>query len=103
MREPNDRKLAAEAPEFHLVLGGHDHHYVSAFVEPHNNLLVKSGTDFRDLSVVRVELPGGDAAPKLTPERISIVSAVPEDPATKAVSCQVWLLITWPNRCNRSV
>ncbi|PNW85315.1 hypothetical protein CHLRE_03g180600v5 [Chlamydomonas reinhardtii] len=85
MREPNDRKLAAEAPEFHLVLGGHDHHYVSAFVEPHNNLLVKSGTDFRDLSVVRVELPGGDAAPKLTPERISIVSAVPEDPATKAI------------------
>ncbi|KAG2448377.1 hypothetical protein HYH02_006959 [Chlamydomonas schloesseri] len=85
MREPNDRKLAAEVPEFHLILGGHDHHYVSACVEPHNNLLVKSGTDFRDLSVVRVELPGGGGAPKLTPERIPIVSAVPEDPATKAI------------------
>jgi hypothetical protein len=43
MREPNDRKLAAEVPEFHLILGGHDHHYVSGFIEPHNNLLVKSG------------------------------------------------------------
>ncbi|KAG2442606.1 hypothetical protein HXX76_002691 [Chlamydomonas incerta] len=85
MREPNDRKLAAEVPEFHLILGGHDHHYVSDFIEPHSNLLVKSGTDFRDLSVVRVELPGGGAAPKLTPERISIVSAVPEDPTTKAI------------------
>ncbi len=43
MREANDRKLAAEMPEFHIVLGGHDHHYVTDFIEPHKNLLVKSG------------------------------------------------------------
>ncbi len=43
MREPNDRKLALEVPEFHLVLGGHDHHYVTDFIEPHKNLMVKSG------------------------------------------------------------
>ena len=43
MREPNDRKLAAEIPDYHLILGGHDHHYVSGFIEPHSNLLVKSG------------------------------------------------------------
>ncbi len=43
MREPNDRKLAAELPEFHLILGGHDHHYVTDFIQPHNNLMVKSG------------------------------------------------------------
>lgn len=43
MREPNDRKLAAEVPEIHLVLGGHDHHYVVDYIEPHMNLMVKSG------------------------------------------------------------
>ena len=47
MRVPNDRKLAAEVPEFHLVMGGHDHHYEVDFIQPHNNLMVKSGTDFR--------------------------------------------------------
>ena len=29
MREPNDERLAAEAPEFDAILGGHDHHYVA--------------------------------------------------------------------------
>lgn len=42
-REPNDRKLAAEVPAIHLVLGGHDHHYVCDYIEPHMNLMVKSG------------------------------------------------------------
>jgi len=27
MRMPNDVSLAEEVPEFHLILGGHDHHY----------------------------------------------------------------------------
>ncbi|PNH05871.1 5'-nucleotidase [Tetrabaena socialis] len=86
MREPNDRKLAAEVPEFHLILGGHDHHYVSAFVEPHNNLMVKSGTDFRDLSIIEVEFAAGSSTePKLSVERIIIDSSVPEDPATKDI------------------
>ncbi|EFJ51913.1 hypothetical protein VOLCADRAFT_103101 [Volvox carteri f. nagariensis] len=85
MREVNDRRLAAELPEFHIVLGGHDHHYVSAFIEPHNNLLVKSGTDFRDLSVVEVEFDEGSKDPRLSVERIPIDSSIPEDPAMKAI------------------
>jgi hypothetical protein len=37
---------------------GHDHNYcVHEGVAPHGALLVKSGTDFRELSVVTVELP----------------------------------------------
>ena len=35
MREPNDERLAREAPEFDAVLGGHDHHCVTRAVEPH--------------------------------------------------------------------
>ncbi|KAG2448379.1 hypothetical protein HYH02_006961 [Chlamydomonas schloesseri] len=86
MREPNDRKLAAEVPEFHLILGGHDHHYVSGFIEPHNNLLVKSGTDFRDMSLIEVEFPNGSTTdPKMSVERLVIDGSVPEDPATKAI------------------
>ncbi|GIL42857.1 hypothetical protein Vafri_709 [Volvox africanus] len=85
MREPNDRKLAAEVPEFHLVLGGHDHHYVSGFIEPHFNLMVKSGTDFRDLSLIEVEFPSDSLDPKMSVERIVIDSSVPEDLATKAI------------------
>ena len=86
MREPNDRKLAAEVPEFHLVLGGHDHHYVSAFIEPHNNLMVKSGTDFRDMSLIEVEFPNGSTTdPKMSVERLVIDGSVPEDPAAKEV------------------
>ncbi|KAG2499914.1 hypothetical protein HYH03_002202 [Edaphochlamys debaryana] len=85
MREPNDRKLAAEVPEFHLILGGHDHHYVSAFIEPHNNLMIKSGTDFRDMSIIEVELPDNCPDPKMSVERIVIDGSVPEDPATKDI------------------
>ncbi|PNW85312.1 hypothetical protein CHLRE_03g180450v5 [Chlamydomonas reinhardtii] len=86
MREPNDRKLAAEVPEFHLVLGGHDHHYVSAFIEPHNNLMVKSGTDFRDMSLIEVEFPNGSTTdPKMSVERLVIDGSVPEDPAAKEI------------------
>ncbi len=52
-----------------------------------------AGTDFRDLSVIRVELPAaassepgsGAAAPTLKVERIPITSDVPEDPATAEV------------------
>lgn len=45
MRVPNDRRFAAECPEYHIVMGGHDHHYETDFVGP--VLMVKSGTDFR--------------------------------------------------------
>ncbi|KAG2499917.1 hypothetical protein HYH03_002204 [Edaphochlamys debaryana] len=93
MREPNDRKLAAEVPEFHLILGGHDHQYVSAFIEPHNNLLVKSGTEFRDLSAIRVALSGPGTDPALSVERITIDSAVPEDPATLEIVNQFMKLM----------
>ena len=44
-----------------------------------------TGTDFRDLSVIEVELADGSKDPSLSVERIVIDSSVPEDPATKAV------------------
>lgn len=70
MREPNDVKLAAEAPEIDLILGGHDHLYAVHHVPPRQSdgsaepeagypadkvggLVVKSGNDFRNLTLIR--------------------------------------------------
>ena len=54
MRAPNDEILAASVPEIHLILGGHDHSPQADFVPPHGTLLLKSGTDFREFSVLKV-------------------------------------------------
>ena len=54
MRSPNDQKLAMEVPDIHLILGGHDHSPQADFVPPHGTLLLKSGTDFREFSVLKV-------------------------------------------------
>eukprot|EP00092_Neocalanus_flemingeri_P029929 GFUD01032495.1.p1 GENE.GFUD01032495.1~~GFUD01032495.1.p1 ORF type:complete len:307 (+),score=77.60 GFUD01032495.1:110-1030(+) len=52
MRE--DIRLVENVPEIDLVLGGHDHQYEVQVVE--GRTIVKSGTEFRYLSVVTVAL-----------------------------------------------
>ena len=62
MRMPNDGRLAAAAPRLgiDLILGGHDHDYR---VELGGACpVVKSGSDFRTLSVIRVGAGGGGSA-----------------------------------------
>uniref|UniRef100_A0A061QQ45 5'-nucleotidase n=1 Tax=Tetraselmis sp. GSL018 TaxID=582737 RepID=A0A061QQ45_9CHLO len=80
MRVPNDMRLAAEVPEIDLILGGHDHHYEAGPVGPHNTWLVKSGTDFRDLSLIQLALQpehtGG--RPTVKCEHIQITSDIEE-------------------------
>ena len=59
MRVPNDVRLAAEAGDvLDLILGGHDHHYECRVTEPHGVLLCKSGTDFRELTVIDLAVGG---------------------------------------------
>ena len=53
MRKPNDERLAKEAPEVDLILGGHDHNYVVEVVS--GRQIVKSGTDFRDLTAIHID------------------------------------------------
>ena len=104
MRVPNDERLAREAPELDLILGGHDHHYEVKVVEGTNTLLCKSGTDFRDMTKVRIKfgkagkppsswqgskelvppLPG--ARPSvLSHEHLEITSDIMEDAEVKAI------------------
>ena len=91
MRVPNDERLAAEAPEFDVVLGGHDHHYEVRKVEPHGVLMVKSGTEFRWVTRVSVELPaaGGAAAttsrPEVSFDTLEVTSSLPEDEGVAAL------------------
>lgn len=92
MRMPNDYLLAAEVGEVDIVLGGHDHHYEVTPVEPHGTCVLNSGTDFRDLTALRVRfdasLPRGFEL--LGTEHVQIDSGIAEDPAMKALvdDCQ---------------
>lgn len=48
MRTKDDVRLAKEADDIDLILGGHDHHV--EFLMENNRWIVKSGTDFRTFS-----------------------------------------------------
>ncbi|GAB5360271.1 hypothetical protein AAMO2058_000613300 [Amorphochlora amoebiformis] len=53
-RLPNDELLAKEVQGIDLILGGHDHLYAVKQVEPHGQIVVKSGSDFQDLTIIEV-------------------------------------------------
>ncbi len=87
MRVPNDLRLAREVPELHVILGGHDHHYeqqtVSRAATPpptfdlyspdHQSqvgdvLMLKSGSEFREFSLVMVTFPDNSLDPTVRPQ-----------------------------------
>lgn len=83
MRQPNDLTFAAEAVGVDLILGGHDHFYSLNTVNGIN--VLKSGTDFRDFSVVTVSWPKElKPKPKFEFQRISVTSDYIEDEELKA-------------------
>jgi 5'-nucleotidase len=81
MRIPNDR-LVAQIPGIDLVLGGHDHNYAHEVLG--STTLVKSGSDFRDLSVIRLSRKA-EGGVTIKVERHSITSEVPQDKEMTAV------------------
>ena len=55
-RNEVDCQLADRVPGLDLILGGHDHGY-TLYQSPHSGVpMVKSGTDFRDLTSVKITL-----------------------------------------------
>ncbi|PFH33046.1 5'-nucleotidase, C-terminal domain-containing protein [Besnoitia besnoiti] len=59
MRAPNDERLAKEAIDIDLILGGHDHDYYG--LQRIGNIpVVKSGTDFREFTVLTI-YPGRES------------------------------------------
>lgn len=79
-REPNDNKLAEKTGGglIDIVLGGHDHYYAHSVIN--GTHVLRSGTDFKQLSHVEAwrksNGPGWDF--KIT--RRDIVSSIPQDP-----------------------
>ena len=49
-RLPNDIKLIKSIKDVDIVLGGHDHMYHVSFYQDNKTILIKSGTDFNNLS-----------------------------------------------------
>jgi len=87
MRVPNDERLARECPAVDLICGGHDHHYDCKPVGDHQTYVLKSGTDFRDLTECRVKFGRSESLRgfSVSTEHVEITKDVPEDEEVKKV------------------
>ncbi len=90
MRVPNDARLAEEAGDcVDLICAGHDHHYDVKPVGKHGVYVLKSGTDFRDLTSLEIKFEdkedGGVKVWVENTQRVIIDSSVPEDKEIKGV------------------
>mmetsp|Transcript_47718 Transcript_47718/g.139072 ORF Transcript_47718/g.139072 Transcript_47718/m.139072 type:complete len:1627 (-) Transcript_47718:186-5066(-) len=86
MRVPNDELLAHTVPEIDMILAGHDHHYDVKPVGPHGTYVLKSGTDFRDITAVQIDFGAAEGSKKFTvvkTEHAEIVSSIAEHPEVK--------------------
>ena len=68
-----------------LICGGHDHHYDCKPVGEHGTYVLKSGTDFRDLSVVRIKFGDSEGPRKFSVavEHVEIVTEMKEDEVSR--------------------
>jgi len=85
MRAPNDVKLAESVPEINLVLGGHDHGRLEQWVGPQRTLVLKSGTDFREMSLLTIHFHDDGSKPTVTVAAQEITSDIKEDDFVKGV------------------
>lgn len=81
MRWPNDRRLAESVEEIDLILGGHDHDYNVEMVN--GKYIVKSGTDFRNLSKITISF--SKSGKHIDIQRVDLESSIPEDPEMKKI------------------
>ncbi|XP_063043095.1 5'-nucleotidase-like [Engraulis encrasicolus] len=81
MRWPNDARLATEAKDVDLILGGHDHDY--GVREVNGVWIVKSGSEFRHLTKIEIRRTAGMTF-EYSLERKDIVEDIEEDQAIKS-------------------
>ncbi|EDW08845.2 uncharacterized protein Dmoj_GI19339, isoform B [Drosophila mojavensis] len=82
MRTPNDINLAEKCNGIDIILGGHDH--VREVTEINGKMIVKSGTDFQQFSVITIERQANDRTQFTTDVQcMDVTSKIPEDPVLK--------------------
>ncbi|KAK0620658.1 Metallo-dependent phosphatase-like protein [Immersiella caudata] len=90
-REPNDNKLAANltSENIDLILGGHDHFYAHSLIS--GTHVLRSGSDFKQLSYIEVRkaLPGSPAKYDIDIIRRDIIASIPADPPTTQLITQL--------------
>ncbi|KAK6186162.1 hypothetical protein SNE40_008256 [Patella caerulea] len=79
MRWPNDTRLAEEVDDIDIILGGHDHDYIVKQIN--GKYVVKSGTDFRNLSHISLVKENGNW--NIDIKRVDLDSSIPEDDLIK--------------------
>ncbi|XP_076062141.1 mannosylglucosyl-3-phosphoglycerate phosphatase isoform X2 [Oratosquilla oratoria] len=79
MRTPNDIRLAENVDEIDLILGGHDHVYEINKVN--GKYVLKSGTDFREFSVLTLNLEEKDVTVDI--EKVVVDSSFEPDEELK--------------------
>eukprot|EP01062_Namystynia_karyoxenos_P018931 TRINITY_DN17074_c0_g1_i1.p1 TRINITY_DN17074_c0_g1~~TRINITY_DN17074_c0_g1_i1.p1 ORF type:complete len:634 (+),score=185.96 TRINITY_DN17074_c0_g1_i1:84-1904(+) len=94
MRVPNDHRLAEECGDIlDLILGGHDHHYDVRQVGRHGTWVLKSGTDFRELTQLQLEFGDGPRPRVTNVHRVAITADMREDPECAALVQEYRLLV----------
>lgn len=90
MRWKNDETLAKRTSNIDIILGGHDHDYDVLKVETENKFktcsskfIIKSGSDFKELSFIDVEV--GDKFFVKSIQKLTINSSIPEDMEVKKI------------------
>ncbi|KAF2867011.1 5'-nucleotidase-like protein [Massariosphaeria phaeospora] len=80
-REPNDNKLAENTGGglIDIVLGGHDHYYAHSLIN--GTQVLRSGTDFKQLSHIEVWRKADKKGWDFKITRRDIVSSIAQDPA----------------------
>nr|POE53570.1 mannosylglucosyl-3-phosphoglycerate phosphatase [Quercus suber] len=80
-RQPNDERLARELEPgvVDIILSGHDHFYAQAVVN--GTQILRSGTDFKQLSYLELRRKKGGSGWDFDIWRRDVVSALPQEPA----------------------
>lgn len=88
-REPNDNKVAQMVPAglVDIILGGHDHYYAHSLINGCH--VLRSGTDFKQLSYIEARRSSVKGRWDLNIVRRDIVSSIPEDKEAKEMTAQL--------------
>jgi len=91
MRWPNDVRLAENVEEIDLILGGHDHDYGCR--EVNGRMIVKSGTDFRNFSVIMLTFAGNTGHTDVSVHESQVNSSIPEDDEVQSIVAEYTTLM----------